>query len=221
MLDRRNFINTCSAMGLTGTLLPGVLWGQAEAQKTKEITKEMIDNASAIAGVSIDNEYKDMMLGALHKQVKGYEEIYKLHIPNSVPPALLFDPVLPAMTSETARRPMRMSNAPDVEISDNPEALAFASVRELAEIVRTKKISSMALTQMHLGRFKKVRSEAAFCCDPDRRARAGASPSSRRGDCCRKIPWSPAWAAMGRKGFVGDQRLPDYMGSRAASKIKF
>jgi hypothetical protein len=56
MLDRRYFIKTCSAMGLTGTLLPGVLWGQAAAQKTKEITKEMIDNAATIAGVSIDDD---------------------------------------------------------------------------------------------------------------------------------------------------------------------
>src|SRR5439155_22852757 len=49
MLDRRNFMKTCSGMGLAGTLFPGVLWAQAQAQGAAKITKEMIDNAAAIA----------------------------------------------------------------------------------------------------------------------------------------------------------------------------
>ena len=97
MLDRRNFMRTCSGMGLAGTLFPGVLWAQAQAQAAKKITKEMIENAATIADVPISEEYKEMMLESLNDQAKGYEEIYKLHIPNSVDPALIFDPVLPGM----------------------------------------------------------------------------------------------------------------------------
>jgi Asp-tRNA(Asn)/Glu-tRNA(Gln) amidotransferase A subunit family amidase len=37
----------------------------------------------------------------------------------------------------------------------NYEALAFASVRQLAELVRTKRVSSVALTEMYLRRLKK------------------------------------------------------------------
>ena len=53
MLDRRNFMKTCSGMGLAGTLFPGVLWAQVQAEGAKKITKEMIDNAAAIADVPI------------------------------------------------------------------------------------------------------------------------------------------------------------------------
>src|SRR5690349_8499843 len=157
MLDRRNFMKTCSGMGLAGTLFPGVLWAQAQAQGATKITKEMIDNAAAIADVRISDEYKEMMLADLNEHAKGYEEIYKLKIPNSVDPAVLFDPVLPGMKFETERKPMRMSKSPNVAASapKNLEDLAFASVRELAELVRTKKVSSAALTQMYLGRLKK------------------------------------------------------------------
>jgi Asp-tRNA(Asn)/Glu-tRNA(Gln) amidotransferase A subunit family amidase len=155
MLHRRNFMATCSAMGLAGTLFPGVLWAQAEAAGAKKITKEMIDNAAAIADVPISDEFREMMLNDLNEQAKGYDEIYKLHIPNSVAPALLFDPVLPGMTFETVRKPLRMSKAPSVAVSNNTEDLAFASVRELAELVRTKKVSSLALTEMYLQRLKK------------------------------------------------------------------
>jgi Asp-tRNA(Asn)/Glu-tRNA(Gln) amidotransferase A subunit family amidase len=155
MLQRRNFMKTCSAMGLAGTLFPGVLWAQAEAAGAKKITKEMIDNAAAIADVPIPDEFREIMLSDLNEQAKGYDEIYKLHIPNSVAPALLFDPVLPGMTFETVRKPLRMSKAQSVAVSNNTEDLAFASVRELAELVRTKRVSSLALTEMYLQRLKK------------------------------------------------------------------
>jgi Asp-tRNA(Asn)/Glu-tRNA(Gln) amidotransferase A subunit family amidase len=158
MLDRRDFMKTCSGMGLAGTLFPGVLWAQAEAQGAAKISKEMIDNAAAIADVHIADEYKEMMLENLNDHAKGYEEIYKLHIPNSVDPALIFDPALPGMKFETARKPMRMSKAPSAAASGTPknlEDLAFASARELAELVRTKKVSSVGLTEMYLQRLKK------------------------------------------------------------------
>ncbi len=158
MLDRRNFMKTCSGMGLAGTLFPGVLWAQAQGQGAKKITKEMIENAAAISDVTIADEYKQMMLDNLNEQAKSYEEIYKLHIPNSVEPALLFNPVLPGMKLETERKPMRISQAPNITASNSPknlEELAFASVRELAELVRTKRVSSVALTEMYLLRLKK------------------------------------------------------------------
>jgi len=157
MLDRRDFMKTCSGMGLAGTLFPGVLWAQAEAQGAKKITREMIENAAAIADVAIADDYKEIMLQSLNEQAAGYEEIYKLHIPNSVDPAVIFDPVLPGMKFETTRKPMRMSKAPASASAapKNLEDLAFASVRELAELVRAKKVSSVALTEMYLGRLKK------------------------------------------------------------------
>ena len=157
MLDRRSFMRTCSGMGMAGTLFPGVLWAQAQAQGAKKITKEMIDNAAAIADAPIPDEYKEMLLENLNDRAKGYEEIYKLKIPNSVDPALIFDPVLPGMKFETQKRPMRMSKAPKsaARAPKNLEDLAFASVRELAELVRTKKVSSVELTEMYLGRLKK------------------------------------------------------------------
>ena len=158
MLDRRNFMRTCSGLGLAGTLFPGVLWAQAQVQGAKKITKEMIENAAAIADVPIPEEYKEMMLENLNDQAKGYEEIYKLHIPNSVEPSVIFDPILPGMKFETERKPLRLSktaNSPAMSGSSPVEDLAFASARDLAELVRTKKVSSLALTQMYLGRLKK------------------------------------------------------------------
>ena len=164
MLERRDFVRKCAGMGFAGTLLPGVLWAQAQAGGAKKITREMIESAAAIADVAISDEYKEMMLENLNDQASGYEEIYKLHMPNSVAPALIFDPATSSTKFETEKRPMRMSAAklPDeylqfgkAGLRPNYEILAFASVGQLAELVRTKKVSSVALTQMYLARLKK------------------------------------------------------------------
>lgn len=156
MLDRRRFLAVCSQLGLTSTLFPGVLWSMAENQG--KVTKEMIGNAAEIAEVSIPDDLRDTMLDGLDQNRKNYEEIYKLHIPNSVTPAYIFDPALPGMKFETVKRPLRMSGAPAVNISGAPknlEDVAFYSVRQLAELVRTRRVSSAALTDMYLARLKK------------------------------------------------------------------
>ena len=181
MLDRRYFISVCSGFGLTGTLFPGTLWALAEqkeaeqkaaepkepaqkdaVQKSTEqkitITRDMIDHAAAIADVHILNEYKDMMLDSLNGYAKGYEAIYALHIPNQVAPALIFDPVPPGMKLSTQRQPMKLSTIPNIHANGAPkniEDVAFNSVPQLAELVRTKKVSSSALTQMYMDRLKR------------------------------------------------------------------
>jgi Asp-tRNA(Asn)/Glu-tRNA(Gln) amidotransferase A subunit family amidase len=155
MLDRRDFLAVCSRFGLTTTLLPGVLWAMAD-EKGK-ITREMIDNAAAIADVHILDEYKEMMLDSLTTYAKDYEAIYALKIPNQVAPAVIFDPVLPGMKLQTEKRPMKISPTPSVNSSapKNLEDIAFYSVRQLAELVRRRKVSSSALTQMYLERLKR------------------------------------------------------------------
>jgi Asp-tRNA(Asn)/Glu-tRNA(Gln) amidotransferase A subunit family amidase len=155
MLDRRAFLAVCSGFGFTSTLLPGVLWAMAD-EKGK-VTREMIDNAATVADVHILDEYKDMMLESLNDFAGNFNAIYDLHIKNDVAPALLFDPVLPGMKLETERRALKISAAPSVHgaAPKNLEDAAFYSVRQLAELVRTRKVSSSALTEMYLERLKR------------------------------------------------------------------
>src|SRR2546423_10994852 len=165
MLDRRSFMKTCSEMGLLGTLFPGVLWAQAQVHAAKKITKEMIESAAVVADVPIAEEYKEMIVANLHNQAKRYEETSKLHMPNYVDPDVMFDPVLPGMRFETERKPIRMSKAANAATASAPknlEDLAFASARELGELVRAKKVSSLALTEMYLGRLRKYDPELKF-----------------------------------------------------------
>ena len=50
------------------------------------VTKDMIDAAARIAGITIADEYKKAMLEDLSTQSEHFEAIYKLHMPNGVRP---------------------------------------------------------------------------------------------------------------------------------------
>src|SRR4051812_27150156 len=116
--DRRHFLNVCTAFGLGSTLMPGVLWGMVQNPAAKKedlprITKEMIDEAALIAGVDIKDEYRDMMVGDLNDQLKSYKAIYDMKIPNSVAPAVSFNPVLPGIKIDSdATMPAAPAPAP-------------------------------------------------------------------------------------------------------------
>ena len=156
MMDRRAFLSVCSQLGLTSTLFPGVLWAMADPKS--KITREMIDNASIIADVPIADEYKEMMLESLNDFAKDYDLIYELKIGNQVAPAIVFDPVPAGMKLQSERHPSKLPAAPNVNASGAPknlEDVAFYTVRQLAELVRTKKVSSVALTEMYLARLKR------------------------------------------------------------------
>src|SRR6202522_2039399 len=92
-LDRRGFLGVCSMVGLGQTLLPGALFtpasqarGQsspiiggdgvkADTEKMPKITPEMIDSAAVIAGITVTEEQKKMMLEGLEQLRKSYTVI--------------------------------------------------------------------------------------------------------------------------------------------------
>jgi Asp-tRNA(Asn)/Glu-tRNA(Gln) amidotransferase A subunit family amidase len=154
-IDRRGFVTGAVKATGAAAIFPLLLAEIANAAETNAITKADISAAALLAGVSFTEPQREMMLEDVQSDLKAYTEIHELNIPNSVAPALDFNPVLPGMTFETARRPMRLSKAGDLEAPKNLDDAAFYSVRQLAELVRRKKISSLDLTQMYLARLKK------------------------------------------------------------------
>ena len=171
--DRRDFLAITGRFGLASTLFPGALYtlaaqaqdetqGNAAATLPK-ITPQMIDQAAALAGITIAPEYKQMMLDGLNQQRAGYEQIRKLHLPNSVAPAFVFDPLPPGTTVNSQREKPVYSKAPAaMTVPGNLEDLAFASAMELGDLVRRRKVSATNLTQMYLARLKRYDPQLHF-----------------------------------------------------------
>jgi Asp-tRNA(Asn)/Glu-tRNA(Gln) amidotransferase A subunit family amidase len=140
-------------VGLTGTLLPGVLW--TRIQEGQQITTEVLAEAEKIAGLEFTDEEREAMLRGLNQNLQSYEALRTVSIPNEVPPALIFDPVLPSMYVPESEMPFRGSRNPNVERPGNLEEAAFWPVTHLAELIRTRQVTSMELTEMYLGRLKR------------------------------------------------------------------
>jgi Asp-tRNA(Asn)/Glu-tRNA(Gln) amidotransferase A subunit family amidase len=151
-LDRRGFMAWFSALGLGGTLLPGVLW--AKAQEAGAVTREVLVDAEKVAGLEFTDDEREMMLRGLNQNVASYKALRARPIPNDVPPALLFDPMLPGASYPTERRPLRMTREPGATRPARLEEVAFWPVTRLSELVRSRQVTSVELTEMYLGRLR-------------------------------------------------------------------
>jgi Asp-tRNA(Asn)/Glu-tRNA(Gln) amidotransferase A subunit family amidase len=108
-----------------------------------------------------------MMLDGLNEQRGSYEPIRGLKLANSVPPALVFHP-LPAPGPDRVRLISgRQAEAgwrpnPKVDAPERIEDLAFATVSEMASLLRSRKVTSVDLTKMYLDRLKRYDSKLHF-----------------------------------------------------------
>ncbi|MBC6949779.1 amidase [candidate division KSB1 bacterium] len=133
--------------------IPLITKGQSE--EVQPLTPSLIAAAEKIIGLQFNEAKRDSMLGDLKENLENYQKIRNVPLPNSVPPALTFNPVPVGMTFDTQRRPPVWSTPAKIAVPANTEDLAYASVGELAELLRTRKVTSMQLTQMYLSRLKK------------------------------------------------------------------
>ncbi|MBA3889428.1 MAG: amidase [Gemmatimonadaceae bacterium] len=175
--DRRQFLTYCSTLGLGTTLLPGVLWSRLA--DGADITVETIACAEEIAGISLSPEQRAMMVENLRRQQRAQQALHAIPLDNSVAPALHFDPLPPgrqlparlqdgALTGADGRAVSRTrtaiaptmsasgpapSRSPLRAMPPTLDELAFEPVATLAELVRNRKVTSRALTDMYLRRI--------------------------------------------------------------------
>src|SRR5215210_4615396 len=108
---RRRFLGQFSALGLGGTLLPGVLWADMQQTGTQQITPEMLKNALAMAGLSFTDEDQKTMLQAVNQSLTRMTELRGIKIPNDVSPPFHFSALVPGMTVSRTKLPFRMSTS--------------------------------------------------------------------------------------------------------------
>ena len=153
-LDRRAFMTYFAGTGLASTLFPGVLW--AKLATGAEITVETIASAEEVAGVHFDQTERELMLDGLKQQEQRIEALHKVPLPNSISPAIVFDPLPPGKKIPIEpKRPMVRSAVPLRSVPRDEDQLAFLPITELSELVRRGRLTSMQLTQLYLARLRK------------------------------------------------------------------
>jgi len=118
------------------------------------ITKEMMHEAEKLMGIELTDAQEAMALGGVNRNLDAYETVRKIDVPLDTEPAIAFHPTRARKELYGPRVKFRFGKVelPQFKTVDD---LAFATVPQLAELIRTRKVSSTELTKMYLARLKR------------------------------------------------------------------
>jgi Asp-tRNA(Asn)/Glu-tRNA(Gln) amidotransferase A subunit family amidase len=162
-INRRSFVKLLPAAGIVGAAMtnldaqPGVAIAnaqQAQPQTPQKVTKEILHAAEQLIGVELTDAQEAMALPGVNRNLASYEALRKINVPLDTEPAIAFHPALPGKKFNTAKTKIKASRIEPPKFK-SVEDLAFSTVTQLAELVRTKQVSPVELTKMYLARLKK------------------------------------------------------------------
>lgn len=153
--SRRRFLAYFSGAGLTSTLLPGTLWSRMQEQEADEVTAAMIREASWVAGLELSEEQAEEMASGVNRNLAGQAQLFEYRLDNSVAPPLHFNPLVPGMKVDRTERPFRISPTAGLRRPGDLEDVAFWPLASLGELIRSRQVTSVELTEMYLRRLKR------------------------------------------------------------------
>ena len=136
-------------------LLTAALAVQCTGVDDSAIERDEARSAAGLIDLHFTEAEIDSMLPDLQDQFESYQAMRETGIENAVRPALVFDPVPRGREGLDGKDLLRVSPTIRRELPDNMEDLAFWSVRDLAELIRTRQVTSTELTRMYLERLKR------------------------------------------------------------------
>ncbi len=119
------------------------------------ITREVVSGAGKLIGLAFADAKQDSMLDGLRDQLANYQSIRKVPLPNSVPPAILFNPIPIGTRLPSSPGKFTAPEYRNVAMPSDRRELAFYSIGQLAALIRARKITSVELTKMYLDRLKR------------------------------------------------------------------
>ena len=122
---------------------------------SQSITKEKIENAEKLIDLKFTDAERDSMLGYLEEQKGNYDKIRNVELNNSVMPSLLFNPIPVGFMFPQGSGDVKFSDYSNTVMPSNKDELAFYTIGQLAELIRTKQITSSELTKFFIDRLKK------------------------------------------------------------------
>ena len=155
-IDRRAFLEACTALGLGG-LLPGAVYAQV-ADDAAAITVEHLAAAEAVAGVSFSAEERAMLVDDVNDLLDDYDALRAMETPNEQVPAVTFDPRIggAALPEPSPAHEGLVWTPGSASRPASDDDLAYASVATLASLLRTQEISSVELTRFFLERLRRL-----------------------------------------------------------------
>jgi len=162
-INRRSFVKLLPAAGAAGAAITNLdatagaaiaNAQQAQQQSPQRVTKEALRAAEQLIGIELTDAQEAMALPGVNRNLASYEALRKIDVPLDTEPAIAFHPAPPGKKFSAAKTKIKASKIEPPKFK-SVEELAFSTVTQLAELVRTKQVSPVELTKMYLARLKK------------------------------------------------------------------
>jgi Asp-tRNA(Asn)/Glu-tRNA(Gln) amidotransferase A subunit family amidase len=167
-VDRRTFVKLLPALGAAGLAASNLSLPVAAQTPTPtplpspspsptpalRITKDMMHQTEKLIGIELTDAQETMALPNVNRSLDSYETLRKIDVPLDTEPAIAFHPT-PARKQLYGPKAKFRFGKTEVPQFKSVEDLAFATLPQLAELLRTRKVSSVELTKMYLGRLKR------------------------------------------------------------------
>lgn len=173
LLDRRRVLYA-ALVGGSGAVLTACAPGSDSSETDlsdgdiwsgfdERITERTLAEAEKLFGVQFSEAERQQILGGpIEEADDGFfaEQVKSLHkrrsqdIPNSLAPAMKFDPRLPGVTYPEQANSVALFAEEIAPIPSDAESIAFASVKQQARWMTTGQISSRELTDIYLARIE-------------------------------------------------------------------
>ncbi len=119
------------------------------------ITLEHIESAEQLSGLTFTPEERQQMLDILNERIANYDAVRNTPLENGIPMSLMFNVNVSDSNPVDVPRSYPMSAQAPVTRPENLEDVAFYTVTQLAELIRTRQVTSVELTEMYLSRLKR------------------------------------------------------------------
>lgn len=150
---RREVLGALTTLGVGSLTFQRALAAAAD-ETPKGISTEMVKNAEWVAGIALSDEERTLVAGALSRGLASLAAARREALPNALGSALHFIPN-PGEAAYTGPLGTVTPPTSDVKKPAGEDDLAFASVAELAQLLKTKQVTSVELAKLALARLAK------------------------------------------------------------------
>ncbi len=121
----------------------------------EKISVSDISAAQRLSGTRFNNKEMDSLLPILEDFRKNYESLRKFNLGNSAPLAIQFNPLPPGFVIDKMRVAFKTASHEFTKFPKDSNDLSWYTIGQLAELIRTKQITSLGLTKFFIARLKK------------------------------------------------------------------
>lgn len=146
VLTRKEFFALMGALVCSGGWRPF----QEGGGQGGTLSLEDLKAGEKLAGLEFTDEQRQQILSAVQRNLQEIQRLHSLSFDYTLEPPLVFRPG-PVPFGD--RVGMFLPPASGVKRPSSEEELAFLSVRELADLIRTKQVSPVELTKLYLDRL--------------------------------------------------------------------